>query len=94
MTQKFILNKNIIELRGIKIDLGNLSKIQSPVLRETIKRLFYSKPNVGYDEYHDSSHKEYHDHKEYTEHYEDWDDWKEKKYDKYFDCTQKYYSPY
>ena len=76
MTQQPVSNKSILELRGIKIDLGKLSRIQSPVLKNLIKRL-YTQPNRNYKEYNDTRHSEYSDHKEYTEHYEDYKDNKE-----------------
>lgn len=64
--------QNVIELRGIKIDLGKLYKIKSPVLRESIKRLFLPTTHTNYDEYNDNRHSEYKDHRDYTEKYEDW----------------------
>ncbi len=79
--------QNVIELRGIKIDLNKLCRIHSPVLRDSIKRLFFLGNNVGYKEYNDSRHSEYNDHSEYTEKYEDYKDHRD--YIE-FDCRANY----
>lgn len=66
MAQKYI------ELRGIKLDLSKISKIKSPILRETIKRLIYKadRNNINWKEI---KHKEYHDtHSEYVESHRDY----------------------
>jgi hypothetical protein len=88
MTQQIISGKNIIILRGIKIDLSKLSKIQSPVLKESIKRLFYHKVDRDI-RWKETRHSEYKDHSDYTEHYEDWKEYNEyKDYRKYGDYNE------
>jgi len=63
MSQKTVLGGQSIELRGMKIYLGKLSRIQSPVLRMMVKRMFSSQPVTGtYENW--KKHKE---HSDYTD---------------------------
>lgn len=51
MEQKCISEPNIVEIRGIVVDLNNLSKMQSPILRRSIQRIFLSRsPYTNYKE--------------------------------------------
>lgn len=63
MAQKTVLEEQSIELRGMKIYFRNLSRIQSPVLRMIVKRMFSLQPITGaYENW--TKHKE---HLDYTD---------------------------